>query len=36
MALGVLVTHQDYIGKRAGEFARLAMEQYFGNYFALK
>ena len=36
MALSVLVTHQKYIGKRAGDFARMAMEKYFGNYFALK
>ena len=36
MALAVLVTHQKYIGTRAGDFARIAMEKYFGNYFALK
>lgn len=36
IALAVLVTHQQYIGKRAGDFARIAMEEYFGNYFALK
>ena len=31
MALAVLVTHQKYIGTRAGDFARIAMEKYFGN-----
>lgn len=36
MALAVLVTHQKYIGKRAGDFARMAMEKYFGDYFALE
>ncbi len=36
MALAVLVTHQKYIGKRAGEFARMAMEKYFSDYFALE
>lgn len=36
IALAVLVTHQKYIGTRAGDFARIAMEKYFGNYFALK
>jgi cell division protein FtsI/penicillin-binding protein 2 len=36
MAVAALVTHQKYIGRRAGEFARIAMEEYFGNIFALK
>ena len=36
IALAVLVTHEKYIGKRASYYARIAMEQYFENYFALK
>ncbi|UCD89306.1 MAG: PbpA [Desulfobacterales bacterium] len=31
IAIAVLVTHHKYIGKRAGYFARIAMEQYFNN-----
>ena len=35
IAIAVLVTHQKYIGKRAGYFARIAMEKYFDNYLNL-
>ncbi|MEE8398137.1 MAG: penicillin-binding transpeptidase domain-containing protein [Desulfobacterales bacterium] len=34
LVLSVLVAHGKYIGTKAASYARMAMEQYFGNYFA--
>ena len=34
MAVSVLVAHEEYIGKRASEYARMAFRYYFENYFA--
>jgi cell division protein FtsI/penicillin-binding protein 2 len=34
MAVSVLVAHEEYIGIRASEYARMAFRQYFENYFA--
>lgn len=31
MIIAVMVAHEDYIGTRAGQYARMAMERYFGN-----
>jgi len=28
------VTHEKYIGTRASQYARMAIKQYFRNYFA--
>lgn len=33
LAVSVIVAHEKYIGKRAGYYARIAMKQYFKNYF---
>jgi hypothetical protein len=30
------VAHEDYIGTRAGQYARMAIEHYFKDYFAKK
>jgi peptidoglycan glycosyltransferase len=34
--ISVIVTHEKYIGIRANQYARMAMKQYFRNYFAKK
>jgi hypothetical protein len=31
-----MVAHEDYIGIRAGKYARMAIEYYFKDYFAKK
>ena len=36
MVISVMVAHEEYIGRRAGEYARLAIEHYFKDYFAKK
>lgn len=34
ISVSVLVAHEKYIGTRAGQYARLAIEQYYKSYFA--
>jgi hypothetical protein len=34
--VAVVVAHEDYIGIRAGQYARMAIEHYFKDYFAKK
>jgi len=34
IVLAVLVAHEEFIGVRAGQYARLAMKHYFKSYFA--
>jgi len=34
IVLSIVVAHEEYIGIRAGQYARMAMKQYFKNYFA--
>jgi hypothetical protein len=34
ISISVVVAHEKYIGKRASYYARIAMKQYFRNYFA--
>jgi len=34
MVISVVVAHEEYIGRRAGEYARLAFITHFKNYFA--
>ncbi len=34
MVVSVMVAHEEYIGIRAGEYARMAIEHYFKDYFA--
>jgi peptidoglycan glycosyltransferase len=36
MVIAVMVAHEDYIGIRAGKYARMAIEYYFKDYFAKK
>jgi penicillin-binding protein A len=36
MVVAVMVAHEDYIGIRAGKYARMAIEHYFKDYFAKK
>lgn len=36
LVLSVIVAHEKYIGTRASHYARMAMKQYFRNYFAKK
>ncbi len=36
MVVAVMVAHEDYIGIRAGQYARMAIEHYFKDYFAKK
>jgi hypothetical protein len=36
MVVAVMVAHEDYIGTRAGQYARMAIEHYFKDYFAKK
>jgi len=36
IAVSAIVAHEKYIGTRASQYARMAMKQYFGNYFANK
>ncbi len=36
LAVSVMVAHQEYIGKRAGYYARIIMKEYFRNYFENK
>jgi cell division protein FtsI/penicillin-binding protein 2 len=36
MVVSVVVAHEEYIGTRAGQYARLAIENYFKDYFAQK
>jgi len=36
LVLSVIVAHEKYIGTRASHYARMAMKQYFSNYFAKK
>jgi peptidoglycan glycosyltransferase len=36
MVVAVMVAHEDYIGIRAGKYARMAIEHYFKDYFAQK
>jgi hypothetical protein len=36
MVVSVMVAHEEYIGIRAGQYARMAIEHYFKNYFAQK
>ena len=34
MVVAVVVAHEEYIGIRAGQYARMAIEHYFKDYFA--
>lgn len=34
MVIAVVVAHEEYIGTRAGQYARMAIEHYFRDYFA--
>lgn len=34
LVLSIVVAHGKYVGTRASSYARMAMEHYFGNYFA--
>ncbi len=34
LVVSVVVAHKDYIGKRAGSYARIAFKQYFSDFFA--
>ncbi len=34
IVISVVVAHEEYIGRRAGEYARLAFKTHFKNYFA--
>ena len=34
LALSVIAAHGKYIGTKAGSYARMAMEHYFGNCYA--
>ncbi|MCG6911895.1 MAG: PbpA [Deltaproteobacteria bacterium] len=34
MAVAVVVAHEEYIGIRAGQYARMAIKKYFQNYFS--
>ena len=36
IVVAVVVAHEDYIGIRAGQYARMAIEHYFKDYFAKK
>jgi peptidoglycan glycosyltransferase len=36
LAVSVIVGHEKYISTRASHYARMAMKQYFNNYFAKK
>jgi peptidoglycan glycosyltransferase len=36
LVMSVIVAHEKYIGTRASYYARMAMRQYFSNYFAKK
>jgi peptidoglycan glycosyltransferase len=36
MVVAVMVAHEEYIGIRAGKYARMAIEHYFKDYFAQK
>jgi penicillin-binding protein A len=36
IVVAVMVAHEDYIGIRAGQYARMAIEHYFKDYFAKK
>lgn len=36
MVVAVVVAHEDYIGIRAGQYARMAIEHYFKDYFTKK
>ncbi|MEZ4566061.1 MAG: hypothetical protein R2860_03550 [Desulfobacterales bacterium] len=36
IALSVLVVHQDYIGIRAAQYSKIAIKEYFKNYYATK
>ncbi|MBC2712374.1 MAG: PbpA [Desulfosarcina sp.] len=36
MVISVMVAHEAYIGTRAGQYARMAIEHYFKDYFARK
>ena len=36
MVVAVMVAHEDYIGIRAGKYARMAIEYYFKDYFTRK
>ena len=36
MVISVMVAHEEYIGTRAGEYARMAIERYFKDYFTKK
>ncbi len=36
IVVAVMVAHVDYIGTRAGQYARMAIEHYFKDYFAKK
>jgi hypothetical protein len=36
MVVAVMVAHEDYIGIRAGQYARMAIEHYFKDYFTKK
>ena len=36
IAVSVVVAHEEYIGTRAGQYARLVIERFFRNYFSQK
>jgi penicillin-binding protein A len=36
IVVSVMVAHEEYIGTRAGQYARMAIEYYFKDYFAKK
>jgi penicillin-binding protein A len=36
LVVSVMVAHEEYIGTRAGQYARMAIEHYFKDYFARK
>jgi membrane carboxypeptidase/penicillin-binding protein len=36
LAVSVIVAHEDHIGIKSGQYARMIIKQYFQNYFANK
>jgi peptidoglycan glycosyltransferase len=36
IVVSVMVAHEKYIGIRAGQYARMAIEHYFKDYFTKK
>jgi cell division protein FtsI/penicillin-binding protein 2 len=36
LVVSVMVAHEEYIGTRAGQYARMVIEHYFKDYFSKK